>query len=102
MSTVDTLNSLRITAKELRKDDKNWIPFHESDQLIRECLHEFSLSLDVTVVHGGAAWKFHDRMIDIELITEDGVSTQYRYDLSGGVDHLLAKGRDTKVYRYEM
>ena len=102
LAEVDKLGSLRITAKELRKDDKNWIPFDETEHQIRDCLAEFSVPIDVSVLHGGAAWKFHDRVIDVEVIADDGVSANYRYDLTGGVDHLLTKGRDTKVYRYQL
>ena len=65
-------------------------------------LAEFSIPIEINVVHGKATWKFHDRTIDIEVIAEDGTSTKYRYDLTGGVDHLLTKGRDTKVYRYQV
>jgi hypothetical protein len=48
------------------------------------------------------ARQFHDRTIDIVMIDDAGVSTKYRYDLTGGIDHVMSKGRDTKVYRYEV
>jgi hypothetical protein len=99
---VDTLKTLRITGKELRHDDPNWVPFDELEKLMRSSLAEFSIPIEINVVHGKATWKFHDRTIDIEVIAEDGTSTKYRYDLTGGVDHLLTKGRDTKVYRYQV
>ena len=43
---------------------------------------------------------FHDRSIEISIISSDGSAHSYNYDLSGGVDHLMDKSRATTVYRY--
>jgi hypothetical protein len=44
--------------------------------------------------------KFHDRSIIAKVITSDGETNTHRFDLSGGIDHLLDDRRDTKIYYY--
>lgn len=65
-------------------------------------LSGLEVTCDVDVRQFKKARQFHDRTIDIVMIDESGVSTKFRYDLTGGIDHVMSKGRDTKVYRYEV
>jgi hypothetical protein len=45
---------------------------------------------------------FHDRTLDFTVIGVDGCSVTHRYDLTGGIDILMDKSKDTKIYRYQL
>jgi len=91
-----------ITAREIFDQDERWKPFHEVQKELESALSDLDVKCDVDVRQFKKARQFHDRTIDIVMIDDTGVSTKYRYDLTGGIDHVMMKGRDTKVYRYEV
>jgi hypothetical protein len=46
----------------------------------------------------GASRAFHDREVDIVAVTDDGCDITHRYFLTGGVDYLMDKNCDTRVF----
>jgi len=102
IETASKVELVSITARELFDRDDRWKPFHEVQKELEITLSGLEVTCDVDVRQFKKARQFHDRTIDIVMIDESGVSTKFRYDLTGGIDHVMSKGRDTKVYRYEV
>jgi len=96
-----TIEKLSVISRELPERDDRWEPFHKVQERAAEELAGLGIEPEITVRPFRKARQFHDRTIDIVIIDDSGCSKRYRYDLTGGVDFLMSKGRDTKVYRYE-
>ena len=46
----------------------------------------------------GMSKTFHDRQIDVMTVSSDGCDELHRYFLTGGIDYLMDKGAETKVF----
>ena len=101
IETASKVERITIVARELSEKDERWIPFNEVHKQLVKVLAGFPVQVDVNVRQFRKARQFHDRTMNLVVIDDSGCSKHYHYDLTGGIDHLMDKGRDTKVYRYE-
>ncbi len=46
----------------------------------------------------GGGRTFHDREADITSVTNDGCETTHRFFLTGGIDYLMDKRSETRVF----
>ena len=93
-----------ITAKEVHphKDDR-YVPFYRVKELLDNMLSGIESDIQkshTTIIEHKKGFHFHDRTVEAEVVLHDGSTTILRYDLTGGVDHLVDANRSTKVYRY--
>jgi len=100
LGIVEKLEQVSVTAREVAERDDRWEPFNVVHERLRDALAGLPVSIDIEVRQFRKARQFHDRTVDVLVIDDAGCSSRYRYDLTGGIDHLMSKGRDTKVYRY--
>jgi hypothetical protein len=101
LETASKVERIVIITRELSEKDDRWIPFNEVHSQLENVLKDIPAKIEVNVRQFRRARHFHDRNLDIVIIDDSGCSKHYHYDLTGGIDHLMEKGRDTKVYRYE-
>ena len=80
-------------------EDKNYMARDKLAKTGGAYLDSLGQEIQVEVLNRNS---FHDRVIDLVLLNQDGSSSHYRYDLTGGIDKLLSKGEDTKIYRYTL
>ena len=50
----------------------------------------------------GASKSFHDRQIDVLTVSADGCEELHRFFLSGGIDDLMDKNAETKVFHVRL
>jgi len=103
LGMVKEVESIVVHCRELHYKDANY----EASYLITDCLEaelKPLISGEVKIeIHSFKDKKeFHDRSVDIKMLTADGSSVLHKYDLSGGIDKLMDVRSATKVYRYEV
>ena len=99
VKTAESVERFKLTMCELPFDNKNYMPRDQLAKTVEEHLDSLGQDIEVEVLNRNS---FHDRVIDLILVNPDGSSSHYRYDLTGGIDKLLSKGEDTKIYRYTL
>ncbi len=58
---------------------------------------------DVTVApQKGSGRTFHDREVDIAIVSADGCEEIHRFFLTGGVDYLMDERTETKVFHVRL
>ena len=104
LELAECIREVEITAKELHpnKDDR-YVPFYRVKEILDGMLSGFDGNIQkyqTEVIEHKKSFLFHDRTVDAEILLDDGSTISLRYDLTGGVDHLIDVNRPTKVYRY--
>ena len=101
---VPNLEKVTIYCKEQHFKDERYQPSYVVQKELSEDLRiDFPQLKDiiVNVIPFSHARSFHDRSLEFAVINSDGGSEKFHYDLSGGIDYLVDKRRDTKVYFYK-
>jgi hypothetical protein len=95
------VSSIAIHTKELSfRDTKHQPPYRLRQQIEQAVRPLHKGKLQVAVSEFTKARNFHDRSIDVETVGDDGCTLTYRYDVTGGIDFLFDKRRETKLFCY--
>jgi superfamily II DNA or RNA helicase len=102
-SMAEKVEKITVFCREQNQNDKRFKPCYvvqkETSALLNE---EFpSVKAFVNVYPFSARKSFHDRSLEITSVNADGCSEKIYYDLSGGIDYLMEKKRETKIYYYK-
>ncbi len=97
------MSNISVTAQELdpKKSDE-WRPIIDVQKDLENLLAQFTATPTARILEYRKSYHFHDRSIDLRIIDGDGCSILLHYDLTGGIDHLMDRGRETKVFRYQV
>lgn len=52
----------------------------------------------VTVLPASSSKSFHDREIDVWMFTQNGARVLHRYYMTGGIDFIMDKNRETRIF----
>jgi hypothetical protein len=102
IALTESIESIEITAKELHWKDKNFERFDRVQADLCQRLEKVHPNAKAKVLEFKRAYGFHDRTIDARVLDAEGCAVTIRYDLTGGVDHLMDLSRETKVFRYAL
>jgi len=107
LERAQNLAKLTVHCRELgRRDERYQAPFQVETALNATLAGLSGLDretkLEVYVHPRRDSYDFHDRTLDLTIITQDGTSQTQRYDLTGGVDYLMDVNRSIKVFRYNL
>lgn len=99
---ADAIKAIKLVGKEInpKRRDRRWESARQAQEALERVLEGAGPETSVRILEHRKAPNFHDRWVDAVVVDPDGVSHMLRYDLSGGVDHLLDEGRETKVFKY--
>ncbi|CAM2011406.1 DEAD/DEAH box helicase [Acanthopleuribacter pedis] len=67
-------------------------------QALKTKLENWGISFRLQPIGWDDRKSFHDREVHVTYQTDDGLNTKVVYDLSGGIDHLMSREYDTKVF----
>lgn len=98
--SATALSSVDVHCRELHAEDNRYEPVPQMTERIQKDLASPDTKVTAYVASFHKHRHFHDRSLEISVISADGSAHSYNYDLSGGVDHLMDKSRATTVYRY--
>ena len=104
MGIADTIKMVELIGKEInpKRNDRRWEPARLAQEALETVLDSIGPAVSVRILEHRSAPNFHDRSVDAVVIDAEGVSHTLRYDLSGGIDHLLDEKRETKVFKYRV
>lgn len=93
---------LRIEAREPRSDDRGYESPDDMKARTVQLLRDTRMPRPVIAIQPNptSSRRFHDREIFAKVISPDGVETQHRYLLTGGIDYVVDQEADTKVIHY--
>jgi hypothetical protein len=94
------LSSVEVHCRELHSDDKRYESVPQMTERIQRELAFSDMKVSAYVASFHKHRLFHDRSLEIGIISSSGSKLTHNYDLSGGVDHLMDKSRATTIYRY--
>lgn len=95
------IQDLAVTCKEISKSDDRYSSPLRLTQQLREGLQGMAdRDPIIRVVPAHQARQFHDRSLEITVLNPDGSTTEYRYDLTGGIDQLMSLQAETKLFQY--
>ena len=94
------LTSVDIHCRELHSEDKRYETVSQMTERIQKELMLPGTKMTAYVASFHKHRLFHDRSLEIAIISLTGTVIYHNYDLSGGVDYLMDKSRATTVYRY--
>ncbi|WP_433966801.1 hypothetical protein [Tunturiibacter gelidiferens] len=94
------LSSVEVHCRELHSEDKRYESVPQMTERIQRELAFSDMKVSAYVASFHKHRLFHDRSLEIGIISSRGSKLTHNYDLSGGVDHLMDKSRATTVYRY--
>lgn len=99
---AESVKKINLVGKELDPRDDRFEPARQTRSALEHSVREIDSDVSVTILEhrDPNARKFHDRVIDATVIDAEGASHVIRFDLTGGIDHLLDERRDTKVFEY--
>jgi hypothetical protein len=97
-----TIQQICLIGKEIdpRRAERRWQPARRVQEALELLLRNVGAQVSVKILEHRFAPRFHDRVTDAVVVDPDGVSHTLRYDLTGGIDHLLDERRETKVFKY--
>lgn len=102
MNLAESINEVHLVGKELdkRRESERWQPARRVQEALELLLRNVDAEVSIKILEHRLARRFHDRVIDAVVVDAEGVSHTLRYDLTGGIDHLLDERRETKVFKY--
>ena len=101
---ADSIEAVKLVGKEInpKRRDRRWEPARQAQEALERVIEGVGPAISVRVLEHRKAPNFHDRWVEAVVIDPEGVSHTLRYDLSGGIDHLLDEKRETKVFLYRV
>jgi len=96
---LQQVESIFVMCKEMHHQDANHKPASEVQKSIQAAIKEvFDTQVNVRVLSFQQGKTFHDRMLEISCINEEGLSHKHLYDLSGGIDKLMDSSQETILF----
>jgi hypothetical protein len=89
-----------VHCKEVKDRDGDVEFYLDMEREVESLLQELGIVSNSVVVSQlrGSGRRFHDREIDIVTVSEDGIDKRHRYFLTGGIDYLMDRGTETRVF----
>lgn len=95
------IGDLAITCKEIHKANERYRDRLKLTQQLQTRLQGIAERDPVVrVMPAHLARQFHDRSLEITVLNPDGSTTEYHYDLTGGIDQLMSPQAETKLFQY--
>jgi hypothetical protein len=95
-----TLEYVFVRCREVKDKDGHVEFCHDVERRVDRIIQTAGVQKwDVEAVPLKEAGKsFHDREIDITIVSEEGCETTHRYFLTGGIDYLMDISTETRVF----
>lgn len=91
------IKNIRIYCREQNYKNPHYeYPSKVCDNILK-ALGNVDSEKEVRVLDYAASRDFHDRMIQVQVVNDDGETSQHIYDLSGGIDFLIDQNCETKI-----
>lgn len=88
-----------VKCKETKDKDGDTEFYLDVERRVDDLIKGLGLeNRDVVVLQFKEGRGFHDREMDIEVVTEDGCNITHRYFLTGGVDYLMDSRAETRIF----
>jgi hypothetical protein len=103
LDLAKTVEKITIYCREQNRNDKRFQPCYIIQKEFQDLLEiEFpKIKKFVNVYPFSSSRSFHDRSLEFSIVDSAGCSEKVYYDLSGGIDYLMEKNRETKLYIYK-
>jgi ATP-dependent helicase YprA (DUF1998 family) len=97
---TQTIESLSIRCRENRDKD-GYVEFYlDVERRLDDLINRMGFNkreVEAVPLKGGGK-SFHDRELDITVVSDDGCEECYRYFLTGGIDFLMDEKTETRVF----
>lgn len=99
---VETIKKLSIHCLEQNFRDSGYQSGSQVKQELEEKLKAYHAHPSIKIVPWRNKARFHDRSVEFKITDETGSSSKWRYDLTGGLDHLLEERYETTLFTYQI